>query len=192
VIPSPEAVGLVIDALNDLRAPYLITGSIASNAYGEARATIDADFVVDTDSAGIQQLRQALSQRFLPEPQLAFETVTGKVQHKFRFAATKFMIEIFEADLNDPHERARFERRRPETLLGRPTFFPTPEDVLVQKLRWFHRVRRSKDQDDVEKVMMHQWPVLDWPYIERWCAEHGSLAEFIRIRAEVRRLVESE
>src|SRR5262245_51024206 len=56
-------------------------------------------------------------------------------------------------------------------MLGRATWLPTPEDVVVQKLRW----GRNKDLDDARDVLAVQGPeTLDMGYIRRWCAEHST------------------
>lgn len=43
---SLEATAAVIDALEELRIPYMLVGAFSSNAYSIARSTKDADFVV--------------------------------------------------------------------------------------------------------------------------------------------------
>ena len=186
MIPSPETVGMVIDALNESGAPYIITGSIASNAYGQPRATIDADFVVNASHDALEAIFRRMSATLRRDPQVAFESVTGKVQHKFRHPETAFAIEVFEANMNDPHEQSRFARRRPETLMGKPTYFPTAEDVIVGKLRWLKRINRAKDRNDLLLVLKRQWDTLDWAYIRRWCGEHTSLSLLEALATEVR------
>ena len=55
--------------------------------------------------------------------------------------------------------------------LGRVIWLPTPEDVVVQKLRW----GRNKDLDDARDVLAVQGPKsLDMAYIKQWCAQHGT------------------
>lgn len=170
---SPQAVLQIIDVLNASGAPYFVTGSLATNTYCTPRSTIDADFVVDLQPDGLERLFARLGGDFVREPQMAFETVTAKLQHRFRYRQTKFLVEFFEARMDDPHERARFERRRMGEVEGRRAYIPTAEDIIVQKLRWFKQIRRAKDRDDVRSLMLHQWSRLDWPYLERWCAEHA-------------------
>jgi hypothetical protein len=80
---STDAIGVVIDALNQLGKPYIVTGSIVSSSYSAPRATKDADFVVLIDDAEFARLCALLERDFSQEPQMSFETVTGKVQHKF-------------------------------------------------------------------------------------------------------------
>lgn len=182
---SPQAILQVIDALNDGGAPYIVTGSLASNLYCTPRATVDGDFVVDMAADALEKLFARFSEDFTRESQMAFETVTGKTQHKFRYRHTNFLIEVFEARMDDPHERSRFERRRAGNVEGRTAFVPTAEDVIVQKLRWFKQIRRAKDRDDVRDVMLYQWKLLDWGYLERWCGEHGTLELLHAIKTEV-------
>ena len=174
MIPSPTALIVAIDALNEIGAPYILTGSIVSNSFSEPRATRDADFVISATKEQITKLRERLSEHFVAEPQMAFETVTGKTMHKFRERGSKFLIEIFEADLSDAHERARFDRRWKRSLVGREAYFTTAEDVVIQKLRWYARLGRDKDVKDVHLVLFHQWETLDWSYVEHWCDEHGT------------------
>lgn len=63
------------------------------------------------------------------------------------------------------------KRRLFSAQISRTTWLPTPEDVVVQKLRW----GRSKDLDDARDVLAVQGPeTLDMAYIEGWCARHGT------------------
>ncbi|MEZ6121053.1 MAG: DUF6036 family nucleotidyltransferase [Pirellulaceae bacterium] len=49
-------------------------------------------------------------------------------------------------------------------------WLPTPEDVIVTKLRW----ARPKDLDDVENIITFHRNSLDWDYIREWTQQHGS------------------
>ena len=55
------------------------------------------------------------------------------------------------------------------------TWATTPEAIVIQKLRRSRGGKRSKDYDDAKNVIAIQHLALDWPYIERWCGEHGTL-----------------
>jgi hypothetical protein len=52
-VDANEIVGAVADALDRSNIPYLLAGSYSSNFYGLARATRDADFVIQLAS-GLQ------------------------------------------------------------------------------------------------------------------------------------------
>jgi hypothetical protein len=42
-----ELLGKIIETLDGLRIPYLVTGSVAAMAYGEPRMTNDIDIVAE-------------------------------------------------------------------------------------------------------------------------------------------------
>jgi hypothetical protein len=66
--------------------------------------------------------------------------------------------------------------------LQRHTWLPTPEDVVVQKLRW----ARPKDLEDAGSVISVQsLSALDMAYIEHWCAQHGTLERLHAVIASI-------
>lgn len=179
-----EAVAVLLDVLNGLGLDYMVVGSFSSNRYGVPRATKDADFVLRVATPDREKLFKELPADFQIDPQVSFEMVTGTWRQILQLPGIPFMIELFELS-RDAHDQSRFSRRKRLTLLGREAWLPTPEDVIVQKLRWNKIGRRSKDFDDVVSVMGVQGEgKLDWPYIEKWCAEHGTLEGLAEARAE--------
>jgi len=51
---------------------------------------------------------------------------------------------------------------------------PTPEDVIITKLRWGSTQHRAKDRDDIHDILAVQGDRLDFDYIHRWADEHGT------------------
>ncbi len=178
---SEVAVVEVIQALNQENVPYMVTGSLATNIYGIARSTLDADLLLSATSDQISQLLGKLRPPLHVDPQMSFETITGTTRHIVKVARSKYTIELFYLQ-PDPHDRTRFERRKTGAPYGQPVWCPTPEDVIITKLRWSKQGKRTKDVDDVRNVIAVQGDTLDWEYIHRWCEEHGTrdLLEQIR------------
>ena len=170
----------VIDALNASSVNYMLVGSFSTNVYGIPRSTKDADFVLQHEGEFAPEFYEKLGKNFNFDPQLKFETNTGTFKQEMRFSGTPFTVELFRLS-DDPFDQTRFERRVPVKLLGRETFIPRAEDVVVMKVRWF----REKDRADVKNVLTVQQGKLDWPYIEKWCGEHGTLAKLEEIRRTV-------
>lgn len=170
----------VIDALNTSGLAYMLVGSFSSNAYGIPRSTKDADFVLQLQGDFAPGFYESLGKDFEMDPQLKFETNTGTYKQEMRFAGTPFTVELFRLS-NDPFDQERFRRRVAVRLLGRATFIPTAEDVLIMKVRWL----REKDRPDIKNVLTVQRGNLDWPYIERWSRQHGTLRRLEEIRASV-------
>jgi hypothetical protein len=170
----------VIDALNAASIAHMLVGSFSSNLYGVPRSTKDADFVLQLQGELKDAFYRNLGGDFEIDPQLKFETNTGTMKQEMRFKSTPFTVELFRLS-EDAFDQERFRRRVPVKLLGRETWVPTAEDVIVMKLRWC----RPKDRDDVRSVMTVQRGKLDWKYIENWCRLHGKLDLMTHIRHSV-------
>jgi hypothetical protein len=168
-----EIVLAVINALEQAAIPYMLVGSFSSNAYGIPRSTKDADFVVQLGQAPLSQLLKFLPPGFRLEAQIGFETITSTTRYRMHYDAANFMIEFFEIS-EDPHDQARFQRRCQTAAYGTLAFLPTPEDVVVTKLRWSRGGKRFKDLEDVQNVVAVQMGSLDLVYMRRWCDQHGT------------------
>lgn len=183
---ATDFVTRVIDALENLRIPYMTVGSFSSNVYGKPRSTKDADFVVEFGDIPVGSLVNRLGPEFEFDSQMSFETVTSTTRYRFRHRATAFMIEIFLLS-EDPYDRERFARRVVGDLQGRTAFVQTAEDVVIQKLRWSRHGNRQKDVEDVRGVLAVQAGHLDLDYIRRWCDQHDTRSLFEELLLESRR-----
>ena len=164
-----DAVYLLIDRMNEVGIDYMIVGSLSSNAYGIARATKDADFVIQTSEEKRLVLLRSLPSGFVIDEQVTFETVTGHRRQILKLPKIPYVIELF--DLSDePFDRERFARRKATVLAGRAAWLPSPEDVVVQKLRWAFLAKRPQDLIDASNVIQVSGEFLDWVYVEKWCA----------------------
>jgi hypothetical protein len=181
---SQDVVKAVIRALEELSVPYMLVGSFSSNFYGIPRSTHDADFVVCLENRSIRELSDRLGPGFVLDPQTTFESVTGTYRHIIQVNELPFTVEVFLLS-DDPHDQERFRRRCRIVTPQGETWLPTPEDVIVMKLRWSHLGKRRKDVDDVRNVMSVQAGHLDWQYIHSWCDQHGTRELLEEIRREL-------
>lgn len=179
-----DAMVAAVDALLAEQIPFMIVGSFSSNLYGIPRSTEDGDLVFESAQGSIQKIMTRLGSGFRLDPQIAFESVTGSLRHVVEVADTGFKIEFFHLS-RDPHDVERFARRTLWDWRGRKVWLPTPEDVIVMKLRWLSHLNRSKDRGDVRDVMSVQNTLLDWDYIESWCDRHDTRQLLEEIRATI-------
>ncbi|MHB1157686.1 MAG: nucleotidyl transferase AbiEii/AbiGii toxin family protein [Phycisphaerales bacterium] len=174
----------VIDALVELHIPYMVVGSFSVNCYAIPRSTQDADFVVQVKPEQPRAIAERLGPAYHLDSQMSFETVTATTRYILTHRDSAFKIELFELS-DDPHDQMRFERRVTGQVGGRSVFVPTPEDVIITKLRWSKQGRRAKDIEDVRGVLIVQThEVLDWTYLRRWCGQHGTLELLQKLEAE--------
>lgn len=162
-----EALLRVIDTLDERDVPYMIVGSYSSNAYGIDRSTADADLVIDLGDQSLGSTLSPLTSVIKLDPQMSFEGATMTRRYVADVVGVPFRIEFFLVG-DDPFDQVRFRRRRLGKLLGREVWLPTPEDVVLVKLRWYAALRRHKDRDDATDVMAVQGRRLDWGYVEDW------------------------
>jgi hypothetical protein len=181
-----DAVLAVLATLNRLAVPYMLVGSFSSNTYGIPRATHDADFVVQVEPGGVRRIVEQLGPQFRLEPQITFETTTATTRFVVELTGSAFTIEFFLLS-DDPHDQQRFARRREVELPGHRAVatMPSPEDVIITKLRWFKNGRRARDFDDVRGIVAVRGDRLDWGYLHHWSDLHGTRELLEQVRASI-------
>jgi len=131
-----EALAQLVSLFNRHGVDYMLVGSYSSNAYGIPRATKDADLVVAALDSAFELIGSSLGDNYRTESQIEFELITGTVRRVILFTPINFGLEIFQLS-DDPFDQSRFKRRVQvqSSVLGGPVWLPTPEDVIIQKLR---------------------------------------------------------
>lgn len=169
-----DLAALVADACLAEGVPHMFTGALATGLYGSPRSTADVDVVVDVaDPTAMPRLVARLAPVATFDEQVQFDTLTfGRRRIGTTRSLPPLVVELF-ALFDDPFVREQFARRREQFMatVGRSVPVPTPEDVVVQKLRW----ARGKDLDDARDVLAVQGKSrLDMAYVRRWCDQHGT------------------
>jgi hypothetical protein len=176
-----EIAARVVAALNQSGISHMLVGAFSRNAYAHARATQDADLVISLSGHSLTELMTALGPEFSLEAQTTFETNTGTYRDTLIAKESGFKIELFHLS-SDPHDQERFKRRQQTRFAGHPTFIPTPEDVILAKLRWL----RTKDREDIKDILAFLGPsTLDWNYLNHWATIHNTRAKLDELRAQV-------
>lgn len=151
-----------------LEISYYITGGVAAIAYGEPRTTQDLDLVLATSPDDIDRLVTALTDAGFYVPGID-DVKSGRM----RTLQITEMESISRADLviagNDEFDRLKFERRRIFATSGAEAlYFASPEDVILNKLRWRQRSGSEKQWRDVLGVLKVQAENLDYGYLTEW------------------------
>ena len=162
-----------VEAVESAGVEFMVVGAMAAGAYGVPRSTRDLDLLVSVNvEGGLASVLARLDSIVTFDTQVVFDTLTWGRRHVGHSrSAPPFKVELFEM-FDDPFVRSEFSRRQRVfvPVLGRATWLPMPEDVIVQKLRW----GRPKDLEDARDVLAVQGTdSLDMAYIEKWCAERA-------------------
>ena len=129
----------VAAALEALDVAYSIGGSLAGSFAGEPRATLDIDMVVGLDAARVTALVRDLEKDFYIESETLHRAVVDRGTTNLIHQLTSIKVDLFIAggtplDGDLLRRRVRIADQGPQGL-----WVHSPEDILLQKLRWFRR-----------------------------------------------------
>ena len=171
-----RAVVPLIKAFERLGVSYYIGGSVASSAYGKARATMDVDCVSDLTSAHIKNLVEILKNEFYADEDMIREAVDNRSSFNLIHLETMLKVDVFVVKSRS-YDREALQRRKKDTLdegEGAPeVYLASPEDVVLSKLDWFDQGGRGSEKqwNDVLGVLMVQKGRLDLEYLEHWAGQ---------------------
>jgi len=172
------AVRGVIAALERLGVRHYVGGSLASSAFGMARATLDADLVADLRHEHVAPMAASLDADYYVSAAMIAEAVARKSCFNVIHLATSYKVDVF-VPKNRPYDRVALERSRKDVLdLADPSaefFLASSEDTVLSKLEWFRLGEGVSERQwrDVIGVLKVQGDRLDRAYLAHWAAELG-------------------
>jgi len=132
----------------------MFTGALAASFYGTPRTTIDVDIVVKIAKENMQTHLIAPLRR--AEIQVNEQKINDALKSGFKIVTLKDKKTLFTLDIILSEKK--LEKKAGE-ILGLPTFFQTPEELVLSKLRMIKvtvpRERTLKDKDDVRAILKH-------------------------------------
>ena len=172
----------VADALEACGLLYLVGGSLASSFGGEPRTTLDVDMVVAMAEADVAPFLAALGTEFYADDAAIRRAIRKHASANLihQPSATKVDLFIAGGSLLDWQQIDRRRRvqvsENPDTYL----YVHTPEDILLQKLRWFRLGQEVSDRQwrDVLGILLVQGEALDHGYL-RGGAETLGVADLL-------------
>ena len=166
---------LVVRHLDAMQIPHTIGGSIASSFAGEPRSTVDIDFVVALEERHVEALVAALSPEFYIDPDALRRAIRTRSSTNVIHQATQLKVDLFVAG-GTPLDARQIARRLAVDLGdGRRLHVHPPEDILLQKLRWYRRGGEVSDRQwrDVAAIVRVQGGRLDRAYLREGAAILG-------------------
>lgn len=166
---DPIAVAVrVAQALDSLGIPHTIGGSIASSLAGEPRSTADIDFVAAMTERHVPGLVASLAAEFYVDEDALRRAVRERGTTNLIHQPTQLKIDLFVAG-GTPLDAEQIARRQQVTLgPGRVIHVHPPEDILLQKLRWYRLGGEVSDRQwrDIVAIVRVQGDRLDREYLE--------------------------
>jgi hypothetical protein len=160
--------------LERLQIPYLVTGSMATIAYGEPRFTNDIDVVVALSLDQVDAFCAAFPET---EYYCSREAVVLAIKQRFQFNIIHFESGLkIDVIIPDDSEFNRSRLARGVRLSGGADFqawFTSPEDVIIKKLEFYREGGSEKHLRDIAGVLKVLAERVDRGYITTWAVRLG-------------------
>lgn len=164
----------VIGRLNRVSIPYMLTGSMALNFYGQPRATNDFDIVVEIQKQDVEKIVSL----FEKDCYISLEAVQEAVDQEsmFNIIDNESVFKIdFIVRKKDPLSLEQFSRRQMKEFSGIKLHVISPEDLILAKAHWSTESLSEMQQRDIENLMRLLSQELDFSYLEKWAKKLGFL-----------------
>ncbi len=179
----------VAETFERLQIPYLVTGSVASMAYGEPRLTNDIDIVANVQAEHVPGLLAAFPPgEFYISDEMIRDAIRRHGQFNIIHPASGLKVDVIIRQ-DTPFDRSRFSRAR--RISPGKTFeasFASAEDVIIKKMEFYRDGGSDKHLRDITGILRISGEDVDRSYISTW-AERLGLVEIWE--AVQRRLDES-
>jgi len=183
-MPGPELFQVFIRPLNLLGIPYMVTGSVASIVYGEARITHDIDMVVIIRDRDAERVVEAfpLSDFYCPPVQVIRIEARRSLKGHFNLIhhATGFKADIYLAG-EDPLHYWAMAHRRCIAMSGEPMWVAPPEYVILRKLAYYREGGSEKHISDIQGILEVSGDDLDLSEIQKRVDDMGLEKDWKRV-----------
>jgi len=173
-----QALETLIQTFEALGIDYHIGGSIASSAYGIARATLDVDLVANLKANHVHDLVEHLANVYYLDEERICDAVARQSSFNLIHLETMLKVDVFVLK-SRPYDQTAFSRARLEKLgegeSNRLHRLASPEDVILSKLDWYRQggCISERQWNDVLGVLKVQQSSLDFEYMQHWAGSLG-------------------
>jgi len=155
----------IIDALNTLKIPYMLSGSVAMGIYTLPRATRDFDFVVHLQLSDVEKFTACFKDGYYCDTDavkeaIAHHSIFNVIDHASGYKADFVILK------NEPFRQLEFTRRKEIEYLDKKIFVVSAEDLLLSKLIWIQDYQSAVQMEDIKSILSSG--NLDLDYIREW------------------------
>ncbi len=160
----------VLQAVERLEIPYMVTGSVGAFAYGEPRMTNDMDVVLEIAADKVEALAQEFppGAYYFPPRASVLEEIRRRGQFNVIHVESGSKVDLI-VRKDTAFARAEFGRRHSLPFsAGHDAASASPEDIILSKLDYYRKGGSEKHVTDILGILRVSGKVLDFDYLESW------------------------
>jgi hypothetical protein len=164
-----ELLQKVAEVFEGNQIQYLVTGAIASVAYGEPRLTNDIDIVAAMKEEHVPGLLKAFpSDEFYVSEEAMKEAIRHQGQFNIIHPSSGLKVDVI-IRKDTEFDRSRFSRiRRIQPAESYQANFASPEDVIIKKMEYYREGGSEKHLRDITGILKVSGEEIDCAYIDHW------------------------
>ena len=161
----------IVEILESVAIPYMLTGSFASSLHGAPRTTQDIDFVIAPTHDQVRALVRLLPKtEYYVDEAAALDAATREGMFNVIDLATGWKVD-FIIRKSRPFSVEEFSRRVSTDFMGLNVAVASAEDVVLAKLEWAKAGESQRQLDDVVGILRTRMNGLDLVHIRRWVVD---------------------
>ncbi|MCA9123366.1 MAG: hypothetical protein H6822_08450 [Planctomycetaceae bacterium] len=172
-----DALSPVVEALQKLRIPHYVAGSIASSFHGATRSTMDVDLVAELSEEQISDFVSCFGDEFYLSEAAIRDAVRRRSCFNLIHLPSSFKVDVF-VSRDRPFDAESMNRAK-LVQLGESKSVQVPiataEDTMISKLEWFRLTNETSERqwDDVSRLLKLLGDAADVAYLHRAAASVG-------------------
>lgn len=155
--------------LDGLKITYCVTGGYAVAVWGRLRATFDLDVVIELFQPDIPLLAEKMKK--IGKAVYADESMmrSALLRHgEFNVIHPESGLKIDFFTLKEGAAAKReMARRQAKRIKNQKVYFISPEDLILNKLRWYNKGGGEHHLEDAASVIKKSGEILDFAYLRQ-------------------------
>ena len=176
----------ITDILSDLDIEYFITGGMAVSVWGRPRSTFDIDIIVklvEPKAALLAKAFKKISEKGYADEEMTKDAIRNKWEFNFIDANTGIKVDFW-VTKGDARSLREFKNKRLEEISSRNIYFISPEDLILNKLKWHKIGGGEKHVEDTKSIFSISGKGLDMVYLKKWALQLGLWEDLVKIIGE--------
>lgn len=175
----PDLLSTFVEPLDNAEIAYMVTGSVASSIYGEARLTMDVDLVLqlqENDLPKLQTIFKAPSYYLPPEDLLVLELKRENRAHfNILHMETGLKADCYPIG-NQSLQKFFFGKRVRHQIGEKKIWMASIEYGIISKLLFFREGGSEKHLKDIRSMIQISGSEVDSKILNPWLESEGLMA----------------